>query len=88
MDFHYLSRGTWLHPSKQAHGGPPGGPRRHLWRPAGGKRKGAPGESETGFAEGPRGAAPPREGISPGGPLDDFIQWSAVVKNEWGPPQK
>ena len=91
-------------PSKQSDGGPPGGPRRRLWRPAGGKRRGPPRESETGFAEGPPEAAPPETtvdhwgtavdfrpscpGISLGGPLDDFIHRSAVVKNEWDPRLK
>ena len=87
-------------PSKQARGGPPGGPRRHLWRPTGGKRRGAAGESETGFAEGPLEAAPPgttgdhrgtagdfwREGDFSSGPLDDFLWGSASVKTSEAPP--
>ena len=59
-------------PSKQAHGGPPGGPRRHLWWPAVGKRRGPPRESETGFAEGPPEAAPPETTEDPRGTADDF----------------
>ena len=87
-------------PSKQAQGGPPGGPRRHLWRPTGGKRRGAAGESETGFAEGPLEAAPPgttgdhrgtagdfwRERDFSSGPLDDFLWGSASVKTSEAPP--